>query len=478
MRTSLILVGFGSVVLAATASADLQIEPLPANAPAGFSQFFTKYVDVLGVSVYATQDTQDVKVLRVANVIAQYLDNDEDGVADNPAVLQYMVDHNAAMIMWPTFQEFENSDFFDSIPESSLEFLQDCMGEETNPDWEQTHNFDAALEECLHLVTFAGYSRVYPSVFGESAGSQISNAMDQNIANGYYHYDDPTCDYECLATEYIYWALTSILGAQEAPWRAAEIDDEWELPSRTLMEANDPMAYSILTDFQWGLATVLPDGAYDGEPGDGGGEDTCLGDINGDGLVNAADLGLMLADWDTTAPVADLDGNGTVNGGDLGLLLLSWGPCPGDPCDGVSCNDGDPCTIDACDPETGECVYTPIPGCGDGGGSGECGDPENGLCTEVHATPACSNGECCGVVCAEDPFCCEEEWDIWCVVGAYELCGKGEEPNLDCCEPHDFPGCINDQCEDIVCDIDESCCEVEWDANCASLASEHCGSCS
>lgn len=323
MRPLSILVGLCTVSLAATCSAELQVEPLPADAPAGFSQFFTKYVDVLGVSVYATQGTQNAKVLRVANVIAQYIDNDEDGVADNPAVLQFMVEHNAAMVMWPTFQQFENSDFFDSIPESSLEFLQDCMGEETNPNWEQTHDFDAALEECLHLVTFAGYARVYPSVFGESAGSTMSDAMDVNIANGYYHYNDPTCDYECLATEYIYWALTSILGAQEAPWRAAQIDDEWELPTRALMEANDPMAYSILTHPQWGLATVLPDGSYEGTPGGS----ACTGDINGDGVVAAADLGLMLAAWDTTTPAADLDGNGTVNGGDLGLLLLAWGEC-------------------------------------------------------------------------------------------------------------------------------------------------------
>lgn len=475
MRSPSVFFGLCSISVAATCVAELQVEPLPGDAPAGFSQFFTKYVDVLGVGVYATSGTQDAKVLRVANVIAQYIDNDEDGVADDPAVLTFMVEHNAAMIMWPTFQQFENSDFFDSIPERSAEFLQDCMGEETHPDWEETHNFDAALEECLHLVTFAGYSRVYPSVFGEFAGSQISNAMDQNIANGYYHYDDPTCDYECLATEYFYWALTSMLGAQDAPWRAAEIANEWELPSRALVEQLDPMVYSILNDPQWNVPQILPDGSYDGAPGGGG--SGCLGDVDGNGIVDAADLGLMLAAWDTTRQATDLDGNGVTNGGDLGLLLLSWGACPSDPCDGVSCNDDDPCTIDTCDAKTGACVHTPIPGCGGGGGSGDCGDPDNGPCTEVHATPRCSDAACCEAVCAEDPFCCEEEWDVWCVLGAYEICGKGEEPNLDCCEPHEFPGCLDDECEAIVCDIDESCCEVEWDADCASLAADHCGIC-
>ena len=48
------------------------------------------------------------------------------------------------------------------------------------------------------------------------------------------------------------------------------------------------------------------------------------GDLNGDGVVNGADLGLLLASWDTNDPTADLDGNGIVNGADLGLLLASW----------------------------------------------------------------------------------------------------------------------------------------------------------
>ena len=50
-------------------------------------------------------------------------------------------------------------------------------------------------------------------------------------------------------------------------------------------------------------------------------------DINGDGVVDGADLGSMLAAWGPCPPPpcpADLDGNGIVNGGDLGLLLAGW----------------------------------------------------------------------------------------------------------------------------------------------------------
>jgi hypothetical protein len=54
-----------------------------------------------------------------------------------------------------------------------------------------------------------------------------------------------------------------------------------------------------------------------------------VGDINGDGIVDGADLGLLLIDWGA-CPVkgpcdGDLNGDGAVNGADLGLLLLNWG---------------------------------------------------------------------------------------------------------------------------------------------------------
>lgn len=50
-----------------------------------------------------------------------------------------------------------------------------------------------------------------------------------------------------------------------------------------------------------------------------------FGDLNGDGIVDGADLGIMLGAWGTGDPLADLDGNGAVDGADLGLLLGAWG---------------------------------------------------------------------------------------------------------------------------------------------------------
>lgn len=49
------------------------------------------------------------------------------------------------------------------------------------------------------------------------------------------------------------------------------------------------------------------------------------GDFNGDGLVNGADLGLLLGAWGRcTGCVEDMNGDGFVTGADLGLLLGAW----------------------------------------------------------------------------------------------------------------------------------------------------------
>jgi len=48
------------------------------------------------------------------------------------------------------------------------------------------------------------------------------------------------------------------------------------------------------------------------------------GDIDGDGQIDAYDLGLVLVEFGRTDSVADLDGDGTVDGADLGAVLAHW----------------------------------------------------------------------------------------------------------------------------------------------------------
>ena len=56
------------------------------------------------------------------------------------------------------------------------------------------------------------------------------------------------------------------------------------------------------------------------------GIDPCAGDLDGDTIVGAGDLAVLLAAWGG-AGVADLDASGSVGAGDLAILLATWGPC-------------------------------------------------------------------------------------------------------------------------------------------------------
>jgi hypothetical protein len=55
----------------------------------------------------------------------------------------------------------------------------------------------------------------------------------------------------------------------------------------------------------------------------------CPADLNLDGVVNGADLGIALASWGACKGgcAADLDASGSVNGADLAILLAAWGAC-------------------------------------------------------------------------------------------------------------------------------------------------------
>jgi len=230
---------------------------------------YNRKVVVFGVDIYAVAGVEDVKLLHAANLLAQYLDNNEDGTIDNQLVLDKMLENKAFIIMWKT-----EADFPSNPPAGRLG--QDLGNDETNPSFVangRTGTYDAALEEVLHIVNNAGHSFAYPSALGQNAGSDLANAMDiarggqfMSIPNPYpsgawYTYDDATCEYaNCQTIEYLYWALTSMLGAQEN--RLNEIDNEWKLNTRALVESTDTAIFSLLTNETYKMPTVLPDGTY------------------------------------------------------------------------------------------------------------------------------------------------------------------------------------------------------------------------
>ena len=258
--------------------------------PSEFSTFrqvgCDKYVNVFGIHIFASPTTPEDKISHAAGVLAQYLDNDEDGDPDNTLVLSHLVSRNVFIIMPGTEMEMERLEM-NLVEESGYRFGQDLYGEETKPDFlvdgkinaPDGWYYDRALEEILHPITHYGYANAYPEVFGTRRGSILAKCMDaarggyfEQVPQGgpksgypaeaWYHYTDETCDYGCMVTEYIYWALTSILGTQDFPDRHEALEVEWELNTKERVRTADAAVYALLTDPQYRFPTKAPDGNY------------------------------------------------------------------------------------------------------------------------------------------------------------------------------------------------------------------------
>ena len=128
----------------------------------------------------------------------------------------------------------------------------------------------------MHTINHRGHVEVYPDAFGLNPGSSLmTQAMDvarggqfMSVPSAYpdeawYHYDDTTCDYGCMAIEYIYWAQVSHMGILDDPETCQGIEDEWELCSPDLVQQGDVLVHALLTDPAQPLPQLAPDGHYD-----------------------------------------------------------------------------------------------------------------------------------------------------------------------------------------------------------------------
>jgi hypothetical protein len=251
---------------------DFVVGPVPGGKYAVFRKQFTQHMDVFGIHLFGTAKTPPEKLRHAAIVMAEYLDNDEDGKPDNPKVLATMIKRDAFLAMTENERALDRLDH-DVFQDAGFHHGQGQFATETKPGGKQ---FDATLEEVLHLITHEGYANTYPQTFGERPGTQLATCLDRARGGhfkrvprrypkgAWFTYDDRSCDYGCQCTEYLYWAITSVLGAQEAKHRREDIAHEWRLYNRELVRTRDPNIYRLITDPKYRLPTRLPDGVYRG----------------------------------------------------------------------------------------------------------------------------------------------------------------------------------------------------------------------
>lgn len=169
--------------------------------------------------------------------------------------------------------------------------------------------------------------------------------------------------------------------------------------------------------------------------------------------------------WDETCAIIALNACS-------GCGLSTAGPCMiphAEPfCDYAPCCDA-VCQIlpDCCtDSWDASCVSTAESAC--------CGMATSGSCFEITGSPFCNDPDCCSMVCNQDLFCCITSWDDLCLDLAFQLCApqcSDDLPGLrSCFIAHGTPGCDMAEICATVCEIDEFCCTIRWDAVCVQEA--------
>jgi hypothetical protein len=248
---------------------------------------FNVFVDVFGVYIVATSEAPMNYVVHTANVLAQYIDNDADGIPDDLAVLEHLVDNKFVIPVWSSGDFFDDSDrekFFEKIRGTDCEdnVRMAASMYYDDDEWalggiQSAGTWDTNLEEVWHVVSIGWYES-YPDYFGdrESVSSMLTDAMDEARGgrflstperypeNAWYTYDDETCDYGCMVHEYFYWILMANLDALDPALtdKCRRSEDEWSVCNRDQLAQIDPLAHSLLNDYDFKLPTIIPDGTY------------------------------------------------------------------------------------------------------------------------------------------------------------------------------------------------------------------------
>ena len=230
---------------------------------------FNRKIEVFGIPVFSYSGVSDEDLVLSANVLAQWLDNDENGSVDHTVMLDELADRNSYLFIVENQSQVNTYNFQNGTEAFSLD------AESIQRDWYTSGpsgDADGTMEESFHMISDVGYGGLYPDVFGRTSGTDLTDAMDvargghfqqtpnQYPAGAWYTYDEQGCGYNCMASEYFHWGMISILGVNVN--RGEHIESQWDLYTRELVESTDPALFGLLTDPEYLFPTQYPDGTY------------------------------------------------------------------------------------------------------------------------------------------------------------------------------------------------------------------------
>lgn len=260
-----------------------------------FEKGMDQKIAIFGINVYKYQDAESWALVHAATILAEYLDSDEDGAVDDPAVVAALMsdDRKEGVAILNKRGDVGSGDYKDSfwgITRVGGQACLDCEG----------HFRQQTIEE-FHHALYHGLEIAYPSAFGSVPGTELMLAVEQAYGDCEYcsdcapdcehydcqgpddctfipgscggasHYATPSCGPGgCLAAENFYLAWTSLYGLQVE--HCDDLVSEWEpcTPEAMMSDPRVELLYTLVSgqsDSAEQLGYVLPSGAPDGNYG-------------------------------------------------------------------------------------------------------------------------------------------------------------------------------------------------------------------
>lgn len=259
-----------------------------------FENGMDQKINVFGIPVYKHHDAAPWALAYGAAVLAEYLDSNEDGQPDDPAVVAALTsdDRKEGVAILNQRGDIGSGPYKDSFWGISR------VGGQTSLDGEG-HFKRQTLEE-FHHALYHGLEIAYPSVFGTETGTELMLAVEQAYGDcefcsdcapdcehydcagaddctfvpgscgGASHYATPSCGPGgCLCAENFYLAWTSLFGLQVE--YCDKLASEWEpcTPEAMMTDPRVEMLYLLVSgqsdsaaEFGYVLPSAAPDGIY------------------------------------------------------------------------------------------------------------------------------------------------------------------------------------------------------------------------
>lgn len=260
-----------------------------------FSDFhaYSWQTNVFGIKIVATNKSR-FKLQHVAQVLAELIDNDNDGCPDDAKAFKILVEGiemDSGEPKKPVFLISDNGDGHEGAQNHLGDSLHEVLENagyypaqylsipEVKPHCTHAQTFtancvDATQEELTHWIHQEGFCIAYPEYFNQDWHnngwtSALTRAMDvarggrredtPSTLSGYpasawYRYVDTTCDYQCQAIEYFWWGYLSYSGTGNGLGGINSFSTEFKLVKKADLIARDKLLAKLFQDSENGNA--------------------------------------------------------------------------------------------------------------------------------------------------------------------------------------------------------------------------------